>query len=128
MQENHNEQPIELTYPVKIQLTNPNATNNSDQSMDSDREQATEPCIRREDITIMLVEQHSSSDKTMDDLLKLKKILELAIRSLKHSLPVLHLPKEQMNELIKALMMAAEQFKNVQDSACPFTQYLKKED
>ena len=104
MQEDHNEQPIELTYPVKIQLTNPNATNNSDQSMDSDREQATEPCIRREDITIMLVEQHSSSDKTMDDLLKLKKILELAIRSLKHSLPVLHLPKEQMNELIKAVI------------------------
>ena len=66
--------------------------------------------------------------KTMDNLLKLKKILELAIWSLKHSLPALHLPKEQMNELIKALMMAAEQFKNVQDSAHPFAKYLKKED
>ena len=66
--------------------------------------------------------------KTMEDLLKLKRILETAIQSLKHSLPASHLPKEQTNELIKALMMAAEQFKNVQDSACPFTQYLKKED
>ena len=55
-------------------------------------------------------------------------MLEVAIRSLKHSLPALHLPKEQMNELIKALMMAAEQFKNVQDSTCPFAKYLKKED
>ena len=66
--------------------------------------------------------------KMMEDLLKLKKILETAIQSLKYSLPALHLPREQTNELIKALMMAAEQFKNVQDSACPFTKYLKKED
>ena len=66
--------------------------------------------------------------KTMEDLLKLKKILETAIRSLKYSLPALHLPKEQMNELVKMLMMAAEQFKNVQDSARPFAKYLKKED
>ena len=66
--------------------------------------------------------------KTMEDLLKLKKILETAIQSLKYSLPVLHLPREQTNELIKALMMAAEQFKNVQDSARPFAKYLKKED
>ena len=64
----------------------------------------------------------------MEDLLKLKRILETAIQSLKHSLPASHLPKEQTNELIKALMMAAEQFKNVQDSACPFAKYLKKED
>ena len=61
-------------------------------------------------------------------LLKLKRILETAIQSLKHSLPASHLPKEQTNELIKALMMAAEQFKNVQDSARPFAKYLKKED
>ena len=66
--------------------------------------------------------------KTMEDLLKLKRILETAIQSLKYSLPALHLPREQTNELIKALMMAVEQFKNVQDSACPFTKYLKKED
>ena len=66
--------------------------------------------------------------KTMEDLLKLKRILETAIQSLKHSLPALHLPKEQTNELIKALMMAADQFKNVQDSARPFAKYLKKED
>ena len=66
--------------------------------------------------------------KMMEDLLKLKRILETAIQSLKHSLPALHLPRKQTNELIKALMMAAEQFKNVQDSACPFTKYLKKED
>ena len=26
MQENHNEQPIELTYPIEIQFTNPNET------------------------------------------------------------------------------------------------------
>ena len=64
----------------------------------------------------------------MEDLLKLKKILETAIQSLKHSLPALHLPREQMNQLIKALMMAAEQLKNVQDSARPFAKYLKKED
>ena len=64
----------------------------------------------------------------MEDLLKLKRILETAIQSLKYSLPALHLLREQMNELIKALMMAAEQFKNVQDSAHPFTKYLKKED
>ena len=61
--------------------------------------------------------------KTMEDLLKLKRILETAIQSLKHSLPALHLPKEQTNELIKALKMAADQFKNVQDSAHPFTKY-----
>ena len=66
--------------------------------------------------------------KTMEDLLKLKKILETAIQSLKYSLPVLHLPRKQTNELIKALMMAAEQFKNIQDSAHPFTKYLDKED
>ena len=66
--------------------------------------------------------------KMIEDLLKLKRILETAIQSLKYSLPALHLPREQTNELIKALMMAAEQFKNVQDSACPFAKYLKKED
>ena len=64
----------------------------------------------------------------MEDLLKLKRILETAIQSLKYSLPALHLPKEQVNELIKMLMMAAEQFRNVQDSARPFAKYLKKED
>ena len=68
MQENHNDQPIELTYPVEIQLTDPNETNDSNQPMeqDSDREQTTEPNIRREDITFTLVEQHSSSDKEND--------------------------------------------------------------
>ena len=66
--------------------------------------------------------------KTMEDLLKLKRILQTAIQSLKYSLPALHLPREQTNKLIKVLMMAAEQFKNVQDSACHFTKYLKKED
>src|SRR5580692_2488931 len=62
MQENHNDQPIELTYPVEIQFTNPNETNDSNQPM----EQATEPSIRRENITFTLVEQHSSSDKEND--------------------------------------------------------------
>ena len=66
--------------------------------------------------------------KTMEDLLKLKRILETAIQSLKYSLPALHLPRKQTDELIQALMMAAEQFKNIQDSACPFAKYLKKED
>ena len=68
MQENHNEQPTKLTYPVEIQFTDPNETNNPDQSMeqDSDREQAAEPSIRREDITFTLVKQHSSSDKEND--------------------------------------------------------------
>ena len=64
--------------------------------------------------------------KTMEDLLKLKKILETAIQSLKYSLPALHLPREQTNELIKALMMAAEQFKNIQDSAHPLRQILEE--
>ena len=64
----------------------------------------------------------------MEDLLKLKRILETAIQSLKYSLPALHLPKKQTDELIKALTMAVEQFKNVQDSAHPFAKYLKKED
>ena len=68
MQENHNDQPIKLTYPVEIQFTDPNETNNSDQPMeqDPDREQTTEPSIRRENITFTLVEQHSSSDKEND--------------------------------------------------------------
>ena len=68
MSENHDEQPIELTYPVEIQLTDPNKTNNSNQLMeqDSDREQTAEPSIRRENITFTLVEQHSSSDKEND--------------------------------------------------------------
>ena len=68
MQENHNDQPIELTYPIKIQFTDPNETNDSNQPMEqnSDREQATEPSIRRENITFTLVEQHSSSDKEND--------------------------------------------------------------
>ena len=68
MQENHNDQPIELTYPVEIQFTDPNETNDSNQPMeqDSDREQTTEPSIRRENITFTLVEQHSSSDKEND--------------------------------------------------------------
>ena len=67
--------------------------------------------------------------KTMEDLLRLKKILvESAIQSLKYSLPMLHLLPEQQNKLIKALLLAADQFKNIQDSARPFTKYLKKED
>ena len=63
----------------------------------------------------------------MEDLLRPKKTLESAIQSLKYSLPMSHLP-EQQDELIQVLIWAAEQFKNVQDSACPFTRYLKKED
>ena len=39
-----------------------------------------------------------------------------------------HLLPEQQNELIQALILAVEQFKNVQESACPFVKYLKKED
>ena len=62
MQEDHNDQPIELTYPVEIQFTDPNETNDSNQSMEQD----TESSIRREDITFTLVEQHSSSDKEND--------------------------------------------------------------
>ena len=62
MSENHNDQPIELTYPVEIQFTDPNETNNSNQPMEQD----TESSIRREDITFTLVEQHSSSDKEND--------------------------------------------------------------
>ena len=64
----------------------------------------------------------------MEDLLKLKKILESAIQSLKYSLPMSHLLPEQQNELIEAILRAADQFKNVQDSAHPFAKYLKKED
>ena len=57
MSENHDEQPIELTYP--------NKTINTIQLViyDSDREQTTKPNVRREDITFTLVEQHLSSDK-----------------------------------------------------------------
>ena len=66
--------------------------------------------------------------KTMEDLLRLKKILESAIQSLKCSLPMSHLLPEQQNKLIEALLQAVEQFKNVQDSTCPFAKYLKKED
>ena len=119
MQEDHNDQPTELTYPVEIQFTESNETNDSNQPMeqDSDREPTAESSNTRQVIK-----------KTMKDLLKLKRILETAIQSLKYSLPALHLPREQTNELIKALMMAAEQFKNVQDSARPFAKYLKKED
>ena len=64
----------------------------------------------------------------MEDLLRLKKTLELAIQSLKYSLPTSHLLPEQQNKLIKALLLAVDQFKNVQDSARPFAKYLKKED
>ena len=66
--------------------------------------------------------------KMMEDLLRLKKILESAIQSLKYSLLMSHLLPEQQNELIEALLLAADQFKNVQDSARPFAKYLKKED
>ena len=65
--------------------------------------------------------------KMMEDLLRLKKTLESA-KSLKHSLPMSHLLPEQQNKLIQVLIRAAEQFKNVQDSAHPFAKYLKKED
>ena len=64
----------------------------------------------------------------MEDLLRLKKTLELAIQSLKYSLPMSHLLPEQQDELIQVLIRAVEQFKNIQDSALPFTKYLKKED
>ena len=66
--------------------------------------------------------------KMMEDLLRLKKILESVIQSLKYSLLMSHLLPEQQNKLIQALIRAAEQFKNVQDSAHPFAKYLKKED
>ena len=57
MSENHDEQPIELTYP--------NETINTIQLVvyDSDREQTTKPNVQREDITFTLVKQHLSSDK-----------------------------------------------------------------
>ena len=71
---------------------------------------------------------HLVIKKMMEDLLRLKKTLELAIQSLKYSLPMSHLLPEQQNELIEALLLAADQFKNIQDSARPFTKYLKKED
>ena len=60
MQENHNDQPIKLTYPIEIQFTDPNETNDSNQPMeqDSDREQAAEPNIWWENITFTLVKQH----------------------------------------------------------------------
>ena len=60
MSENHDEQPTELTYP--------NETVNTIQLVvyDSNREQTTEPNVRREDVTFTLVEQHSSSDKEND--------------------------------------------------------------
>ena len=64
----------------------------------------------------------------MEDLLRLKKALELAIQSLKYYLPMSHLLPEQQDKLIQVLIRAAEQFKNVQDSACPFAKYWKKED
>ena len=65
MQENHNDQPIKLTYPIEIQFTDPNETNDSNQPMeqDSDREQTAEPSIRRENITFTLVKQHSRSEE-----------------------------------------------------------------
>ena len=66
--------------------------------------------------------------KMMEDLLRLKKTLESAIQSLKYSLPMSHLLPEQQDELIQVLIRAVEQFKNIQDSALPFTKYLKKED
>ena len=40
----------------------------------------------------------------MEDLLRLKKTLELAIQSLKYPLPMSHLLQEQQNELIEALL------------------------
>ena len=54
--------------------------------------------------------------------------MESAIQSLKYSLPMSHLLPEQQNKLIEALLQAAEQFKNIQDSTRPFARYLKKED
>ena len=73
MSENHDEQPTELTYP--------NETINTIQLVvyDSDREQTTEPNIRREDITFTLVEQHSSSDKENDGgLIKVEEDIEVS--------------------------------------------------
>ena len=62
---------------------------------------------------------HQVIKKMMEGLLRLKKALESAIQSLKYSLPMSHLLPEQQNELIQALIRAAEQFKNIQDSAHP---------
>ena len=63
----------------------------------------------------------------MEDLLRLRKTLESAIQSIKFTLLMSHLP-EQQNKLIQAIVLAVEQFKNVQESAHPFVKYLKKED
>ena len=71
---------------------------------------------------------HQVIKKMMEDLLRLKQTLESAIQSLKYSLLMSHLLPEQQNKLIQALIQAVEQFKNIQDSACPFTRYLEKED
>ena len=64
----------------------------------------------------------------MEDLLRLKTILEMAIMNIKYTLPMSHLLQEQQNELIQTLLLAAEQFKNVQAATQPFVKYLKKED
>ena len=45
MSENHDEQSTELTYPVEIQLTSPNETDDPDQPMEHDEGQITEPGI-----------------------------------------------------------------------------------
>ena len=109
MSESHDEQETRLTYP--------NETNNTIQLVvyDSDWEQTTKPNIQWDDITFTLVKQHLSSDKENDGgliKLKLKKMLETAIQSLKYSLLMSHLLPEQQNELIQALIWSVEQFKN----------------
>ena len=47
---------------------------------------------------------HQVIKKTIEDLFRLKKMLESAIQSLKYSLPTSHLLLEQQNELIQALI------------------------
>ena len=71
---------------------------------------------------------HQVIKKMMEDLSRLKKLLETAITNVKYSLPMSHLLQEQQNKLIQSLLQAAEQFKNIQAAAQPFARYLKKED
>ena len=71
---------------------------------------------------------HQAIKTMMEDLLRLKTILEMAIMNIKYTLPMSHLLQEQQNELIQTLLLAAEQFKNVQAATQPFVKYLKKED
>ena len=123
MSENHDEQPTELTYP--------NETINTIRLVvyDSNREQTTEPNVRREDITFTLVEQHSSSDKENDGgLIKVEEDVRIG-NSESQILPTDVTPPPRTTERVdRSAITSSRPVQECTGFCPPFAKYLKKED